>query len=50
MRYAEWLQAVADELGVEPQDVVDAFYQVRELLYDAKASPKEAADFIRLYG
>lgn len=48
MSWEDWIQEVADILHVEPEEVVDAFYQVRELLYDAGASPREAADFIRV--
>ena len=47
MPFDIWLLQVASELGAEPEDIL-SLYQVRELLYDAGASPKEAADFIRV--
>lgn len=47
MPYEEWLAEVAQILGCAPEEVRDIFYQIRELLYDANASPMEAADFLR---
>lgn len=49
MNYETWLAEVARILGCEPEDVEDAFYNVRPLLYDARMSPMEAADFVRSY-
>lgn len=45
----QWLAEVAQLLDLEPEDVL-ALFRVRELLYNAGAAPKEAADFIRQGG
>jgi hypothetical protein len=49
-RWQNWLGEVASLLSVDPDVVLDAYYQAKELLYEGGASPREAADFIRLYG
>jgi hypothetical protein len=45
--YDEWLKEVADSLNIEPEDVEDWYPQLKPLLYDAGASPREAADAVR---
>ncbi len=49
-RWRTWLAEVAELLNIEPEEVLASFYQTRELLFETGASPREAADFLRLYG
>lgn len=47
MDYETWLAQVAEELNCEPEQLEDEYSQLRPLLYDAGASPREAADAVR---
>jgi hypothetical protein len=44
--YSEWLNEVAEIVGEDPAAIDEAFSQLRPMLYDAGASPREAADAI----
>ena len=47
MSWERWLAEVAEILNMGPGDVLYYYVDTKSLLYDAGASPSEAADFIR---
>lgn len=52
MSFEAWLEELGDWLNLEAAEVIE-FYghlHLKERLYDVRASPSEAADFIRTYG
>ena len=46
-RWQRWLDELATTLSVDPEEL---YYRTVELLYEGGASPREAADFIRING
>ena len=49
--YQTWIEEVALNLtvGATPEDVLEWYPQVREMLFDNRMSPREAADYIRCF-
>ena len=50
MGWEKWIADVAERLSCEPEDLEETYSQLRPLLYDAGASPAEAADYLRSGG
>lgn len=47
MTFEDWLAEVADLVHMDPEELRDYSSQI-PLLYNARMSPNEAADFIRM--
>jgi hypothetical protein len=46
LTFEAWLAEVAQYLGIEPEDVLETG-NVKSLLYETRASPREAAELIK---